>query len=1434
MASMTAQDNTHTHTHTYQYMCPLRIVMRCMKQPTCMHTNTHTHNRSPPSRAAHGTYIHTHTLAHTQITCPLRTVMRRLEQPTELDTTTINLSVAVKRPLHMVKKPLDALTWDALMNIFSLLENQELILCMQVNRKWRHLAGLKELWKDRDEACPKEGVVKWSAFRRIRELRHKAHSRVVQCESRKTGQMLVVKRVCTRVNASTGEEHMPAQDQGFPVRYLREISLLRACNHPNIMKLYLISYEDGQLDIFSEFVGQNIEDYIASLPQKYFAKGTTEHARAMTNCKNFMYQILSAVSYCHARGILLRDIKPRNVMLDRNGQGLVKLTGFALGRFASIPAEPLTREVVTLSYRAPEILLGGQSPVYSAPVDMWSVGCTLAEIASGATLFEGESEIGLLFCIFRLLGTPTEQMWPGVTSLPDFLCEPPRWPPKDLSTVAPLFSDGLDLLAKMLQYDPAKRISAKEAMAHPFFHQDSSAEAGTATRSTMQSAYSNKDHHAGSIVSREQARMNSSSHAERVHHQGVGAPVGSNIQASAGGNNQNAMASHGTHASHTSSTYAGTSTSSQGMVASAGSNNQNAVALYHAPASHTLSTYTEAGTSSVSPFPQYMPSTCPGGANVSSISSFSPLLQHSVAVLQHRNFPVLQHNVAVLQTSSCSGPISDAYMPTACPSVHHKAATAVAFPQINTAVHKECSHTQDVSGVMPGQKSLSTAAAAAAAADDWTASSHAQTTSVMPGQMSHSTAEDCFTAPSHPKSSYSCVPPAIRDAQSQQQASQAAGSRQPNSSSTQNQQQQASAAAGPSRPKVNLHLNIHNNNLNVLGNGNARGAPNTHVRGIMEVHALCPHARTPTAAATPYMDVADRMHISDLTPMASQPHVYTSLSWDPMEADEMDYVNLHSQGPRAQQGSSVRPNLSQSQGHNVPARESESESSVYHIDQSRARTQDNSTGTVRPSHARPQDNPTGIDGRSRVRPQDPSTGQELRSEHTLHTDETLHHISESPFDHENSSSSHSHGPIYANQDRHHSSESSFGRHDNSSHGHGPVPVYADHVDQHSSSSHSNEETTSNTAANQLNTSHSNVDQIPSSHSHSDAMSVTGGNHRLTSDVDDLNVSNDHINNIGSMSVSTGQNPSSHSAHTLGTSMHNACPCTAMVQGDNSNNTSVRAWNHGISADAMSVDVSAHSSASVYTSHQQNSTESMHHMGGGYLAVIDNHIMHASQPQNNTVTIHMDALIQLVNRNNAPMILSQPDSASFVYMHDIEESVPNQTQANTHIVHTLQHPNTTHANLVQTNMAQITAHMHSMDADEQHTQLQRLLGVESYFKVFQDDLRGSLLSRDLWFLPSEDYKTNTLLRGFGAMRKILVEWLVEVVEEARMKCETLFLTVNYLDRFLSLQDVAKEKLQLVRYRCLLCVCTCMFVCVCVDRFLSQQDAPEENFIQMVYY
>jgi cyclin-dependent kinase 2 len=190
-------------------------------------------------------------------------------------------------------------------------------------------------------------------------------------------------------------------------------------------------------------------------------------ARDQRLIKLYLWQMLTGIAYCHGRRILHRDLKPQNLLVDRQHNQL-KLADFGLARAFGIPVRAYTHEVVTLWYRAPEILLG--SKTYSTPVDLWSIGCIFAEMLNHKPLFPGDSEIDQLFKIFQVMGTPDESTWQGVSTLPDYKDTFPKWRPRNMADVAPtLAPPGVDLLARMLVYLPQYRITARAAMQHEYF-----------------------------------------------------------------------------------------------------------------------------------------------------------------------------------------------------------------------------------------------------------------------------------------------------------------------------------------------------------------------------------------------------------------------------------------------------------------------------------------------------------------------------------------------------------------------------------------------------------------------------------------------------------------------------------------------------------------------------------------------------------------------------------------------------------------------------------------------------------------------------------------------------------------------------------------------------------------------------------------------------
>jgi serine/threonine protein kinase len=245
------------------------------------------------------------------------------------------------------------------------------------------------------------------------------------------------------------------EDEGVPSTAIREISVLKELQHPNIVELIDVVHINQKLFLVFEFLDQDLKKYMDSVP-----------SLSPALVKSYCRQLLEGLLFCHRRRILHRDLKPQNLLIDRNGA--LKLADFGLARAFCVPVRPYTHEVITLWYRAPEILLGSQQ--YSVAVDVWSAGCIFAEMITKRPLFPGDSEIDELFRIFRYLGTPTEDTWPGCTQLPEYKPNFPRWKSQDLkNAVTGGDPAAVDLLTRMLIYEPGQRLSAKAALDHPYF-----------------------------------------------------------------------------------------------------------------------------------------------------------------------------------------------------------------------------------------------------------------------------------------------------------------------------------------------------------------------------------------------------------------------------------------------------------------------------------------------------------------------------------------------------------------------------------------------------------------------------------------------------------------------------------------------------------------------------------------------------------------------------------------------------------------------------------------------------------------------------------------------------------------------------------------------------------------------------------------------------
>ncbi|XP_074599980.1 cyclin-dependent kinase 1 isoform X2 [Brevipalpus obovatus] len=284
-------------------------------------------------------------------------------------------------------------------------------------------------------------------FEKLEKIGEGTYGVVYKARTKKTDLIVALKKI-----------RLENEDEGVPPTAIREITLLKELTHPNVVRMKDVILQENRLYLVFEFLSMDLRKCLDLLPEDTLMDKFL--------VKSYMYQILQALSFCHKRRIIHRDLKPHNLLLD--SKGIIKLADFGLARAFGIPVRPYTHEVVTLWYRAPEVLLNAER--YSTPVDIWSVGCIFAEMATKKPLFHGDSEIDQLFRIFRTLGTPTEEIWPGVSKLPSYNKTFPSWKDNILNSFVPIISEsGVDLLKLTLIYDPHKRVSAKASVLHEYF-----------------------------------------------------------------------------------------------------------------------------------------------------------------------------------------------------------------------------------------------------------------------------------------------------------------------------------------------------------------------------------------------------------------------------------------------------------------------------------------------------------------------------------------------------------------------------------------------------------------------------------------------------------------------------------------------------------------------------------------------------------------------------------------------------------------------------------------------------------------------------------------------------------------------------------------------------------------------------------------------------
>merc|ERR1712136_580718 len=259
---------------------------------------------------------------------------------------------------------------------------------------------------------------------------------------------------------------MEKEKEGFPITSLREINTLLIAQHPNVITVreIVVGSNIDQIYIVMDFVEHDLKGLMETMRKKnqVFLPGEV---------KCLMIQLLRAIRHLHDNWILHRDLKSSNLLLSHNG--ILKVGDFGLAREYGSPLKAYTSIVVTLWYRAPELLMGMKQ--YSTAIDVWSCGCIFGELLLMNPLFPGESEVDELNKIFKLLGTPNEKIWPGYNKLPapqkmKFI-EYPYATLRQKFPVNMLTESGMDLMKRFLTYDPKQRITCDEALKAEYFQE---------------------------------------------------------------------------------------------------------------------------------------------------------------------------------------------------------------------------------------------------------------------------------------------------------------------------------------------------------------------------------------------------------------------------------------------------------------------------------------------------------------------------------------------------------------------------------------------------------------------------------------------------------------------------------------------------------------------------------------------------------------------------------------------------------------------------------------------------------------------------------------------------------------------------------------------------------------------------------------------------
>ncbi|XP_042503101.1 protein IMPAIRED IN BABA-INDUCED STERILITY 1-like isoform X2 [Macadamia integrifolia] len=302
-------------------------------------------------------------------------------------------------------------------------------------------------------AVAKEAIQGWvplraDSFEKLEKIGQGTYSSVFRARELDTGKIVALKKV--RFDNFEPES----------VRFMaREIMILRRLDHPNIVKLegLITSRLSCSIYLVFEYMEHDLAG-LSSCPDIKFSE---------SQVKCYMRQLFSGLEHCHSRGIMHRDVKGSNLLV--NNEGIVKIADFGLANFCSSRhRQPLTSRVVTLWYRPPELLLGSTN--YGASVDLWSVGCVFAELLIGKPILQGRTEVEQLHKIFKLCGSPPDEYWKK-SKLPHATIFKPQHPYESClqATLKDFPTTVVNLIENLLAVEPYKRVTASSALASEYF-----------------------------------------------------------------------------------------------------------------------------------------------------------------------------------------------------------------------------------------------------------------------------------------------------------------------------------------------------------------------------------------------------------------------------------------------------------------------------------------------------------------------------------------------------------------------------------------------------------------------------------------------------------------------------------------------------------------------------------------------------------------------------------------------------------------------------------------------------------------------------------------------------------------------------------------------------------------------------------------------------